>query len=377
MSVIIAQGDAVTAYGWGMDALWCGLRSGTTAIRPSPRFDRPGFVSCQAAQIDGLAVEPGESRVMAMLRKLLSPLAGTIDSRTTLILSTTIGEVDFIERAVLDDCAEDESQAGPDRLLMRIKRLLGLNGDAAVVSSACASSAIALTRAAAMIQQGLAEQVLVVACDALTEFLYAGFSGLLSLSEQPARPFDADRDGLSLGEAAAWALLTVDSHRAAIDQRLACRVIGWGNTCDAVHMTAPDRAGNGLIRAINKACRMAQADPADIGFVVAHGTATALSDAMEIGALCQTMPRPVPVMSIKGGIGHTCAATGLIQILLAGRALHETSLPATIGLTTPDAACDSRYIQRAVDVAGDAAALSMNSGFGGVNSVVMLKGIGQ
>jgi len=112
---------------------------------------------------------------------------------------------------------------------------------------------------------------------------------------------------------------------AAVDSPLAAgaqvELIGWGNTSDAAHMTAPDRSARGLTRAIRKACAMAGVEPADVEVIAAHGTATVFSDCMEMTAYREVFGRPRPVFSIKGGTGHTLAATGLIQALVLQKVL--------------------------------------------------------
>ena len=125
MNVVVAQSDVVTAYGWGLDALWDGLLSNETAIRPTDRFAERGFLSNQAAMVPDLEVQDRESRVMAMLKRLLSPLIGKIDPLTSLILATTVGEIEYVERAILDDEPELAGDSRPHLLLGRVKQLLG------------------------------------------------------------------------------------------------------------------------------------------------------------------------------------------------------------------------------------------------------------
>lgn len=371
MSVVVECGDVVTAYGPHLDDLWRGLCAGQTAIRESDRFAPHQFISRQLAEVASLAMAPGESRVMALLRRLLAPVAGTIEPDTPLLLATTIGEVDHLEQAVLQQGAHDRALADPTHLLHAVQDLLAVNGPAAVVSSACASSTMALSRAAAMVRDGRARRVVVVACDSITEFICSGFSGLLSWSQRPARPFDVDRDGLTPGEAAAWAIVAAADPTACPASAQLC---GWGSTADAVHMTAPDPTGRGLARAITKACRMADTSPEDIHLVIAHGTATTLSDAMEVAAFDRLMPKPVPALSIKGGTGHTFAATGLVQTLVAIRALREKILPATVGLAQPESSDAAHFHTTMQQVPADGLALVVNSGFGGVNTALLLKG---
>jgi 3-oxoacyl-[acyl-carrier-protein] synthase II len=373
MTPIISQFDLVTAYGYGIDALWNGLFANQTAIRSTDRFKDRQFVSDQAALVPELQCPPGTSRVMAMLTPMLAKLAGNLNPKTPLILATTVGEIEFIESAILNgplDYSAHAALAAPSNLLSQIKALIGLTGPATVISSACASSSAALSRAASIVQHGEAPAVLVVACDAISEFVYSGFSTLQSLCDTPAKPFDANRCGLSLGEAAAWALVTGDDPTPVHGEVVS--ILGWASTSDAIHMTAPDRNGGGLSRAITRACAMANADPADIAFIAAHGTATLYSDAMELLAFRAAVPKPVPIFSVKGGTGHTLGAAGLIQILVSARALSRGQLPPTVGLIEPDAAAAGWVHTSPTPLNNPSVALSTNSGFGGVNTAVVL-----
>ncbi len=369
MRVILAQSDVVSAYGWGLDALWSGLLSGVTAIRLTERFAQRRFVSNQAALVPDLHVGNDGSRAMAMLRRLLEPLIGKIDPMTPVILATTVSEIEYVEKALIRGQTEASPSGGGQALLGRVKQLLGLRGPGMVVSSACASSTAALTRAAGMIRHGEAQSVLVIACDSVSEFVYSGFAGLLSLCEGPARPFDARRSGLTLGEAAAWVLLSSD------DGADATAILGWGNTTDAVHMTAPDREGLGLSRAINKACEMAGRSAEEVGFVAAHGTATLYSDAMEMTAFREIFHGQArPIFSVKGGVGHTLGAAGLVQTLVAQRAIRLGVIPPTVGYSEGEETSQGWASDQAVELKPGKLALSTNSGFGGVNTAILLGG---
>ncbi len=361
---VIGQSDVVTAYGWGLDSLWNGVMSGRTAITRTARFAERGFVSDQAGVIPDLADVAGESRVWTILRKLLGPIAGKIDAETPLIFASTVGEIEFVERAILENKSELSRFSLPAVLARKVKELLGLRGDAMAMSSACASSSAAVTRAASIVRNGKARQVLVVTADAVSEFVYSGFSSLLSLSAGPARPFDRDRCGLTLGEAAGYALVSAEAE--------GTEILGWGNTTDAIHMTAPDRNARGLIRAIQKAVGMAGKSAVDVGVIAAHGTATVYSDAMEMTGFRASVPEPRPVFSIKGAIGHTLAAAGLTQILVAKRALEQGIAPPTVGCESADDAAMGWASSKAMPLANAGVALSTNSGFGGVNTAILL-----
>ncbi len=397
MKIVIAESDLVTAYGWGMEPLWSGLLAGKSAIRATTLFAQRGFVSDQAAIIADLdtSSDAGKpacwSRVMAMLRRLLAPLVGKLDPLTPILLATIVGEIEYVQRAVLDDETKSLAASRPERLLEKVKNMLGLRGTGMVVSSACASSTAAVALAASMVRSGRAQKVLVVACDAISEFVYSGFSGLLSLSAQPARPFDADRDGLSLGEAAAWALVSAEPRgvkatawesaeprglkpAAREGAEWTTEILGWASTTDAVHMTAVDRHAQGLSRAIQKACIMAKRSPKDVACIAAHGPGTPFSDAMEMTAFKEVLGKPRPVFSTKGGTGHTLGAAGLVQLLVVCKALATGIVPPTVGLTTPDPVALGWVSNKPATTATNGLALSTNSGFGGVNTAVLLEG---
>ncbi len=370
MKAVIARFDLITAYGWGVKATWDGLMAGQTAITSSPIFNRPQPIPQKLAIIPDLHVPSESTRARAMLTQLLLPLAGKLDPQTPLILATTVGEVEWIERSVLENKPELIENASPHLLLKYLKHLLGLEGPAMVLSSACTSSTAAIARAARMVEHGSASSVLVIACDAISEFVYSGFSTLLSLCDIPARPFDADRCGLSLGEASAWALVTRADSKLADGNSPS--ILGWSSTSDAVHMTAPDRAAGGLSRAIANACKMAEIPSDQIDFIAAHGTATIYNDAMELRAFALALRAPVPVFSIKGGTGHTLAAAGLVQILITQQAMRSCTVPPTVGLSAPDPDALGWATTTSVHLKHQPIALSTNSGFGGVNTSLLL-----
>jgi 3-oxoacyl-(acyl-carrier-protein) synthase len=139
-------------------------------------------------------------------------------------------------------------------------------------------------------------------------------------------------------------------------------------------MTAPDRNARGLSRAIAKACAMAGKTADDILFIAAHGTATLYSDAMELLAFHGATQRPKPIFSVKGGVGHTLASAGLVQILVAARAMSIGIIPPTVGMVVPDPSALDWAHKTSVRMDRAPLALSTSSGFGGVNTAVLLGG---
>jgi 3-oxoacyl-[acyl-carrier-protein] synthase II len=309
-----------------------------------------------------------------MLKMLFSRSPGIIPKDAFLILATTAGEIDLLEHAVLNKTNQAE-ESRPAGLLKKVKRLSGVKTNGLLISCACASASAAIGQAAQMIENGLTDCCLVVAADAVTEFVFSGFSSLMALDKEAAKPFDKNRSGLSLGEAAGFILL-MSQARAKKEKRPGlAQICGWGLSCDANHMTGPARNGQGLIQAITKALKKAGLAKDKITGISGHGTGTLYNDAMELTAFKHIFNnKPVPLYSVKGAIGHTLGAAGLIETIVAVKALQEKTVPPTIGLKDIDeqasgwAAATSRKIK-------PGAIMLDNCGFGGVNSVLIIKNI--
>lgn len=375
MSVLVAGYDLVTVWGHGLDACWSGLLTGRPAFTRRARFPVKEGESPLAAWVYGLVPGTPDSLVMQMLAPLLTPLTGTLPRETLVLLATTTGEIDLLERALLagqKPPAGDESRL--DRLLERVQGLVGVAGPGRTISAACASSSVAVAQGAALVAAGKQDAVLVVACDAVTEFVYSGFASLMALDPDGARPFDKARKGLTLGEAAGYVLL-MSGERARRENRPALgEVAGWGMSCDANHMTGPSRDGDGLARAVVQAFKGAGVGGEAIGSVCAHGTGTVFNDAMELKAFKRAVGRgPVPVYSVKGSVGHTLGTAGLLEMLVALKSLRAAMVPPSANLHEVDPEAEGWVCNTALPMAAGKAVLSTNSGFGGVNAALVLR----
>ncbi len=372
MHPVIVQSEMITPYGVGTDACRDGLMSGCTAIGHAGAFARESFISQNAALIPGLKRRE-RSRLMDMLAPVFERIGPCVPADAELLLATTTGEIDLLEKVLTDGKENKPREAHPDNLLRKVKNVLGLNGGAEIVSAACASSSAAIARGAELISSGRAEAVLVIGCDALSEFVFAGFSTLMALSPTSARPFDRARDGLSLGEAAAAALIMTPDRARAENRRVQARVLGWGVTSDANHMTGPSRDGDGLARAIRKSLHGAGLEPGCITSICAHGTGTLYNDAMEMKAFGSVFGAAgVPVYSVKGGTGHTMGAAGIVEALIAAESIEKGRIPGTIGCTEPDGDAAGRVSADPATIEKNGPALTTNSGFGGVNCALIL-----
>jgi 3-oxoacyl-[acyl-carrier-protein] synthase II len=372
MKAVAVGCDLVSPYGWGVEACWEGLLSGETAIRAFERYAGESFPTGKAAFVEGLDPERDETLVMQMLGPLIEKNASLIPADALLLLATTNGEIDILERSVLEGTV-DAAASRPECLLGKVAALCGFGETGIVVCAACASSSAAVAQGAAMIRDGDRDCVLVVGCDNVSEFVAAGFASLRALDEDMARPFDRGRRGLSLGEAAAFVLLMSDSRAAREGRPVLAEVSGWGLTSDAEHLTGPARDGSGLALALEKALTSAGMGPEEVGSISAHGTGTIYNDSMEMKAFKSVFgKRPLPTYSLKGGIGHTMGTAGLVDIIMAMKTLLERRVPPTVNLREVDEKAAGWASPEARDCPC-AVTVSTNSGFGGINCAVLLR----
>jgi 3-oxoacyl-[acyl-carrier-protein] synthase II len=369
--VCITAAQTVTGLGPDLESLWQGVMAGQTAIRPLERFATDGYISGNASWIDGLSCENGRSGMYPLLERLLDGF-GPVPGDATLITASTKGAVDVMER-VNSGAAADAVQVPMQNLVSRISGRFGLSPRGVNINAACASSTIAVGRAASLIASGRSDAVLVVCMDLVSEFVFSGFSALQALSPQACRPFDRNRNGLTLGEGAA-ALLLMTRERAREEGRPELGVVaGWGAANDATHITAPARDGCGLVQTVRQALERSSIAPEEIAAISAHGTATPYNDSMELTAFRAVFgERNIPVNSIKGSIGHTLGAAGGIEVALGLKSLAKKVLPPTVGLLEPEEAGQGWLSAAAQPIAGSYL-LSTNSGFGGVNAAIVLR----
>ena len=372
LKAVVVAADIITPFGPGIDACWEGLVANRTAITLMSRFNTKAFYSDFGGTIPGLEYHGERSLVMQMLALLFDRSGAKIPADAKILLATTKGEIDLLEKSISTGTG-DAAESTLNNLLLKVIDLTGTRGGGMVVSAACTSSSTAAARAAAMIRYGHTDCVLVVACDSVTEFVFSGFSSLMALDKVPARPFDKNRAGLSVGEAAAF-MLIMSEERAVREQRtIIGEIAGWGMSDDANHMTGPSRESEGLVRAINAALHSADITADQVGFISAHGTGTHYNDAMEIRAFHSVFKdRNVPVYSIKGSIGHTMGAAGLVEMAIALRAQRENIIPPTVNLLEADAAALGWVADRHQPVRHNSTALVTNAGFSGVNTALVM-----
>ena len=350
--------ELVCACGFGKEACIRDLYAGKDAFSPVRRFDPGHLPAALAATVPGLQSEKGESLCVPML-SFLAPMAVKLPASTPVLMASTVGEIDRLSdgtgRCTLNLLLEDT--------LRMFRKTKGR-----ILSAACASANVAIDRARRMIASGMCDLVIVGACDLVSEFAFSGFASLGAMTAERARPYDRNRSGLLLGEAAG--ILILASERAAKGHEVSAWITGSAIRGDALHITAPRPDGAELERAIRMA--LGPLPPEEIAAVVGHGTGTRYNDEMEIRAIRRVFGDTVPLASAKGACGHTLGASGMIQAILAMEALRRKTLFPQTGLETPEPGAE-RMVSRQPQVLNGKAALSLNSGFGGVNAAVLLE----
>ena len=243
-----------------------------------------------------------------------------------------------------------------------VQHALGLCGLSVTLATACSSSAKVFAQAERLIRAGIADAAVVGGVDTLCGSVLFGFNSLELVSPDPCRPFDVERRGINLGEAAGFALLEREGPAAAW-------LLGYGESSDAYHMSAPHPEGIGARRALQEALESARLTPASIDYINLHGTATAKNDEVEARLVAAAFPASTFAGSTKGWTGHTLGAAGIVEAAISLLALEHGVLPGTLNTEQLDPACgpqircenERRRVQRA---------LSFSFGFGGSNCVL-------
>lgn len=337
---------------------------GISAIRPGPCFDVP---------VSWAPFKDQQCRDLRHAAALLKPSldVSELDPAVTLFLYCCAkGDIGALESHAAHGEENGAISPLPGGQAEFVKNMIF--PDAArtmAVSNACASGAIAVETAKELLQAGDFTHAIIFGFDAISRFVTTGFHSLSALSPTASRPFDAGRDGLTIGEAACIALL---SRRAPFDGDIV--VEGAGSSNDANHRTGPSRTGDGLMRAARAAMIDAQwRDGEPIGAIKCHGTATAYNDAMEAKAL-EGLFGPIipPCCSLKGAIGHGSGAGSLLETLVAAQCLERHILPPTVGF-------QSLGVEEKIPVSAEPqlfkqnTLLCLSAGFGGINAALLLR----
>ncbi|OEZ63217.1 beta-ketoacyl-ACP synthase [Duganella sp. HH105] len=324
----------ICALGDGPEQVKARLYSGQTGLtmtgRHSPGRALPlGCVQARLPSVDHLPLRQ-RSRNNALALAALAQIRPQVDAavarygadRVGVVIGTSTSGIGETEQAMASHVASGElpqdfhygqqEMGSPADMLARE---LGLAGPAYVHSSACSSSAKAMASAARLIKMGLCDAVLTGGVDSLCAFTVAGFAALDSVSAAQCKPMSANRDGINIGEGAALFLMTTEAAPVAL--------LGWGESSDGHHMSAPDPAGVGARMAMTQALERAGVVAAQIDYINMHGTATRQNDAMESGVIAALFGLEVAVSSTKPFTGHTLGAAAAIEAALCWLAMQD------------------------------------------------------
>jgi 3-oxoacyl-[acyl-carrier-protein] synthase I len=347
---------------------WVGAVAGVDAVHLPDHLARFDCRNNRLVQM-GLLADGFDERVRAAARRYGADRVGVfLGTSTAGILQT---ELAYRRRdAATGALPADFDYGGTHNafsLAAFARASLGLEGMAMAISTACSSSAKVFAAAARQMALGAIDAAVVGGVDSLCLTTLYGFASLQLTSSQPCRPYDKDRDGLSIGEGAGFALL----ERAAPGEPGAVMLLGVGESSDAHHMSAPHPEGLGARLAKRGALKAAGLRAQDIDYINLHGTATPANDAAEGLAVAAEFSHGVPCNSTKGATGHTLGAAGAIEAVICAMALTDGRIPGSPGTQQPDPGIQLNYVLQGYD-APLKRVLSNSFGFGGSNCSLIL-----
>ena len=404
--IVITGIGPVTPIGIGVDAFWDSLREGRSGVRrvpelveadlkvqiaaDIPEFDPTDFMDAKAARRMARFSQLGVAAARLAVADAGLDLEERDPERIATVVNTGGGGVTTIadQSGVLNDRGPGRVSAlfvpmmAGNMASCQVSIELGLRGPTITSLAACASSIYAFIDGRQLLLSGEAELALAGGTESNVSPLgIAGLANMHALSrrnDEPtraSRPFDRDRDGFVFGEGAVVCILETLDQAQTRGARIYAEVLGGGRTADAFHITAPDPQGEGAARAMRAALRNSGLEPGEIDYICAHGTGTALNDAIETRAIHDVFgehAQRLAVSSPKSMTGHLMGAAGALSAAAAALALYHSVLPPTINHEHGDDDCDLDYVPQQSRPAELRAALVNGFGFGGQNGVVAL-----
>lgn len=372
-NVYITDTNCVTPLGFDVASNWDALLKGQSGIG---FYEKLGMLeSFYAAVIDseklntvfaGISKEDHFTKLEKMLILALTPIISQhkITNRTAFVFSTTKGNIRLLENE-----NNPIEAAHLSALAKKISSFFGFTTVPIVVSNACVSGILAITVAKRIIQTGVYDNAFVLAGDEISEFVLSGFNSFQAMSNAPCKPYDKERNGVTLGEATAAVYLTSDIDEVRPGD---IKVIGDGAINDANHISGPSRTGEGLFQSIESAFTESGLKTNVTDYISAHGTATLYNDEMEAIAFNRLGLQKVPVNSLKGYYGHTLGASGLLETVIAIQSARTNQLIDSKGFS-------ALGVSQPIEVIAEKKTKEINyflktaSGFGGCNTAVLFE----
>jgi 3-oxoacyl-[acyl-carrier-protein] synthase II len=401
--VVITGLGVVHSLGEDIQTFWNNIKEGKNGIKAITKFDTTEFSTKVGAQIENfdplVCIDRKEAKRMDLFTQYAVvateqavKMSGldftTMDPfRAGVIIGSGIGGMETLE----DNCRvlfdKGPKKVSPFFVPMMIGNIAsgqvairyGVKGYNACVVTACASANHSIGDSMRIIQNGTADVMITGGSEAsLTPLAYAGFCSMraTSTNEDPStasRPFDKNRDGFVMGEGAGILILEEREHAIKRGANILAEIVGYGATCDAYHITAPDPEGTAGSMCLKMALDDAGITPDMIGYINAHGTSTPLNDPLESRSIAEVFGDKVPVSSTKSMTGHLLGAAGGIEAIISIMAIKDSFLPPTINLKEQDPECTLDYVPNEGRNKNIDYALSNALGFGGHNGVVVFK----
>jgi len=404
--VVITGLGAITALGSDIDVLWASMLAGKSGIKMLESPDLADLKSRNAAQIDTASIDAlskslhissgdrtADLALIASAKALQDAglLNGNIPDkplRMPIIFGTGVGAANnlyssymaYAEKKVRGMRPTTVPRCMANAITAQISMRFKLTGPNYVIVCACASATTAIGTTFRMIKDGYADMALTGGADAIFEpATYASWNnlGVMSKNADPSkscRPFDLNRDGCVLGEGSGALVMESLDSATRRNAKIYAEITGFGESSDAGHITSP--SSDGQLSAMQMALDSAGIQPADIGFINAHGTATKANDECEsrtIRRLLGDLADRVPVASNKSYFGHLLGASGSVETIVTALGLKNGIVPPNLNLETPDPACNLNYVGNQAMQISAPVAMKNSFGFGGNNSVLILK----
>ena len=382
MTIVVVTGlGVISAAGRGVDSLHAAMKANVSCIRPLSVLSPGNCGGHLAGEIPATVwAGPPQSRCMDITRLAAGEAleSAMIDKRDRMHLGVflgTAGEMRYFESELL---AEFEGRVPVTEAILsaaswitsRLADHYGLSGAQFTYQNACSAGASAIAQAMAFIRAGAIDVALAGGSEVISNLNLSGFQAIRALSRRGCFPFDVDRDGVVLGEGAAFLVLESASRAKARGAVAIAEVRGAGFSCDAFHRTRPHPEGLGATLAIRRALADGGLAPDDIDYINAHGTGTKLNDAIELRAIRAAIGErclSIPISSLKGLTGHCVSASGAIEAVACCLALRDGFLPASTGLRQEEREFEGWYLLRQPETGRVKYALSNSFAFGGNN----------
>jgi len=405
--VVITGMGTVNPLGLSVSESWKNVIEGVSGVGPITLFDAANMqvqIACEVKDfLPEQFMEARETRRRDRFEQLSTAavkeametsgleITDENSGRVGIVISSAIGGLKSLEASVVTNITDGPRRVSPFLIPMLMAN--GASGLAAIdygikgpcfsVASACASGSDGIGMAWMMLRAEMVDVCLAGATEStVTSIGVAAFDRVGAMSRRnddysmTPQPFDKNRDGLVMGEGAAVLVLERESHAKARGADILAELAGYGSTADAFHVTAPHESGAGGAEAIRQALASAEANPQDVGYISAHGTATELNDLSETKAVKAALGEfayKIPISSTKSMTGHMMGATGALEAIFCVQAVREGVLPPTIHYETPDPECDLDYVPNQAREKKIDLAISNAFGFGGHNAVLAVR----